>query len=710
MPNPDDQDDLLITTADGDKSSDPRAGKSAKALTKAQQARMDKLKLLRAARKSVRNAATRKIKDLDALLKDKDTETEDLEDHLTILLQREEELIDIDGKVESLIEDEDELMVERNDAINEREPITLYKAKTTRAIRKANGQNGSTYGGSTLILGTTQHNHGIKLQPIPITKFSGDHAKWPSFWARFKVTVEDNPRFSKVEKMIHLTSFLEGEALQAVQGFPEKDSSYQEIVDLLTQRYDKTHVVINEHMGKLIDIQPVRDSSDLKALRRLLDTCEISIRCLKTLGVNTANEKVSFICPALLRCIPKDIRTDYFVKRNLGNSNNWDADDLLQFFREQVECREMAELMGGKQGLTKKLEVIPYEKPKWKNRNEYRHTGGSAASLAVQTQQTEMYCIFCEGKGHKTSDCPNFTLEQKKLAIKTSGRCTNCLKTNHNAGNCFSKFKSCRKCRLKTHNFAVCDQNESHLKTPQNTVENIKLCSSTSVVQSVKGGANIVLLQTATAVVRNPSFPKNQGVARALLDGGSQISFVREDLARKLDLPIIGKETLDVYSFGEENPTERKTNRVKLILENRLDPKQTVEIEAVEVPFICHGVPSMDSVEIKTIMNQKGLQLADESGKSEGTNSELQILIGGDYYWRVVTGRNERFSKDVVAIETKLGWAIQGPTGVSRNLYAGRSAATMLVNLGQKQINETLNKFWDRVTWGKRTKHQRPSR
>ena len=56
----------------------------------------------------------------------------------------------------------------------------------------------------------------------------------------------------------------------------------------------------------------------------------------------------------------------------------------------------------------------------------------------------------------------------------------------------------------------------------------------------------------------------------------------------------------------------------------------------------------------------KGLQLTDTGHYSP--ESKIDILIGSDCYWKVVTGEVERDSCiEMVAINTTFGWCLSGP-------------------------------------------------
>ena len=55
----------------------------------------------------------------------------------------------------------------------------------------------------------------------------------------------------------------------------------------------------------------------------------------------------------------------------------------------------------------------------------------------------------------------------------------------------------------------------------------------------------------------------------------------------------------------------------------------------------------------------KGLKLADTADASD--KLEVDVLIGSDLYWNLVTGRVIRGKSGPIAIHTKVGWVLSGP-------------------------------------------------
>ncbi len=67
---------------------------------------------------------------------------------------------------------------------------------------------------------------------------------------------------------------------------------------------------------------------------------------------------------------------------------------------------------------------------------------------------------------------------------------------------------------------------------------------------------------------------------------------------------------------------------------------------------------------IQAELKRKSLQLTHYP--DNGTcDTELPMLIGADYYWRIVSGQVERKTDTLVAIESIFRWSVQGPVKMS---------------------------------------------
>ena len=71
-----------------------------------------------------------------------------------------------------------------------------------------------------------------------------------------------------------------------------------------------------------------------------------------------------------------------------------------------------------------------------------------------------------------------------------------------------------------------------------------------------------------------------------------------------------------------------------------------------------------------------------------GNKLDIDVLIGSDYYWMLVTGRVLRNQDGPTAIHSRLGWILSGPTDVSSlsgtfvNLILSHSTCGLFSGIG----------------------------
>ena len=101
----------------------------------------------------------------------------------------------------------------------------------------------------------------------------------------------------------------------------------------------------------------------------------------------------------------------------------------------------------------------------------------------------------------------------------------------------------------------------------------------------------------------------------------------------------------------------------------------------------------------------RGRHLADYS--TESAPADVDVLIGSDQYWQVVTGEVRKEDRCPMAIHTRLGWVLSGPiegftyntdpSGNSTHVLRCSSEPTQPENNG---LIEELKRFWDLESLG----------
>ena len=650
------------------------------------------LKRLKKKRGTVRTSSSKLINQIDELIedwKDDNEKINDLEEMWDLLIEKEKTISEMDKEIEDLTEEND-LEEELDNSLRYMDQIIRRKTRIKRILKAVKEDSGD---GSQKGAGLHGNAIGVKLPKLVIERFSGDISLWQTFWSQFEAAIHKNMSISKIDKFNYLKSYVSGLASNVIAGLALTDDNYDHAIKMLNDRFGRKDLVINAHMGKLLNLNPVRRSHDIAALRKLYDDCEIQVRSLTSMGV-TSDSYGSLLCPILMKLIPEDITLAYSREKD---DTELSVKDLMTFLQREVESRErtanITRMESVPKEVTQKRYAKPWEHKPWEHKERREPPLSSTAALHTVSQRDGMSCIFCDKHDHKSKDCTELTVEQRREKVKRQGRCFICLGARHIARTCRTQGVTCERCGRRHHK-AVC--NEKDESTPVTQACNRDSIIAVSPCNSAK---DTVLLQTATVWVETALQSK---ITRCLLDGGSQRSFIRQDISRALNLPVLGEETINVFTFGTETAKRMTCRRVRAKLRG-IRSGQDVEIEMLETPEVCTSTMTIAGDALRKDLEEKGMQLAD-TPVSGMEKQELGILIGGDYYWEIVTGKINRINGALVALESKFGWLIQGVITV---LSTRTEQPTGVLHVGvgeEKMLSDQLRSFWEIESLGIQSK------
>ncbi|GFX66972.1 DUF1758 domain-containing protein [Trichonephila clavipes] len=277
--------------------------------------------------------------------------------------------------------------------------------------------------------------------------------------------------------------------------------------------------------------------------------------------------------------------------------------------------------------------------------------------------------------------CENLCVQKKRAKLIKEGRCFICCNTGCYVKKC--KKEVCSYCKGR-HARAICfklekSKQNSHLDLEEKNVD-VKTTSSNSVFHN-RGG---VLLQCVKAEIIGRSLSDK---IFCLFDNGSEKSFIKKNVSRRLGLEILGSERLNSFSFGCKTPKKQTCTKIEVRLRNVLSGEETV-IEALEIEEISKATLSIPNPDAWAEMESKGFRLTFSCNESS-ENCEISLLIGSDFYWSL-THRIKRLDSSLVAVETSLGWSLQGKCDE-------RSDCTLvhLVHSEEESISTELRRFWE---------------
>ncbi|GFY52286.1 uncharacterized protein TNIN_489251 [Trichonephila inaurata madagascariensis] len=108
-----------------------------------------------------------------------------------------------------------------------------------------------------------------------------------------------------------------------------------------------------------------------------------------------------------------------------------------------------------------------------------------------------------------------------------------------------------------------------------------------------------------------------------MLDGGANKSSILREVVELLDLKVVDKEALVIYTFGSEATEKRTYDIVEVTLQN-VQTKKHIKIQAVIIDSITSARIQIPSKFIRNIALERRIELADNS-----TSERIHVLIGG---------------------------------------------------------------------------------
>ncbi|XP_040066343.1 uncharacterized protein LOC120839989 [Ixodes scapularis] len=520
----------------------------------------------------------------------------------------------------------------------------------------------------------------------------------------------------------YLRNHVTGPAAAAIAGLQATEACYDDAIEILTLRFGDKRRIEQNHLAKLRALPPVASAKDTKGLRKMYDHVQTNIRGLKGLGVRSATY-CTMMSDILLKALPSEVVVNYHRQqasstayRSTGETQNSptsltspavqdtghfvdgplstrsasrppffaDAEDeladILSFLRIEVESRERAGVVEERQETQKKKT----ERPRM-------------PATSVLHANITSPCFFCRSTKHATEVCTgDLTLEVKKKRLAEENRCFRCTIGEHRARECRRKV-TCASCSGR-HATSMCDPNWK-----PNVKKSDRGAPATSVQNAISDSADVpldseVLLQTFRAWAEEG----NQRLyVQAIIDGGSQRTFIREGLSRKLGLKVLGYVSLRLNTFGHSTSRPQRRRLVQVRLHSQYGQEECV-IEAVEVPFICKDVVQVPvDHEFVRRMMKNGRRIADMLLSPLATAEEgISLLVGSDQLWRV-NGDQVLHCKEnqkLVAISIIFGWTFQGPVSNHSSLKGSASSMVCVLRtecFTNEDVGDILRRFWE---------------
>ncbi|XP_059217691.1 uncharacterized protein LOC131994814 [Stomoxys calcitrans] len=541
-------------------------------------------------------------------------------------------------------------------------------------------------------------NPSFNLPPIELNIFHGDFKSWPTFRDLYTAICIQNSKLSPVEKLFHLSQKTKGEAHEIVSKSPLTNEGFRTAWTNLCARYDNKRVLINEQLKTLFGLSAIHSetAASLKKLQRDINSCISTLRNHQ-IDTDSWNPIFIFLCS---NCLPDSTLTLW--EQTLNDKTTipkWsDFDDFLTNRHRTLES--VSEIRGSKEHSSTNTG------PKSKTNGNNKSNSGKVRTFQAQVNPTT--CKLCPKEVHVIRKCPKFldmNYNQRLTEIKRHNLCLNCFSSAHIVKDCKSKH-SCYKCG-KRHNTLLhreADQQKGPTapsfntnQTPRNdllpppfvphpsTISNLQSTGSTgNVVQScfATNSKGVLLGTTLVRILHSGEIYR----ARALLDSGSEGSFISERLSNMLRLPT--KRVSATISGLNHSISAAVQKKCCFAIGSEIDDDFELIVSALVVPHLSNNLPS-NTIDVQSLSDLPPLQLADPRFYE---SAKIDLLLGADVFPSIILSRNRNnICGSLMAQETVFGWILTGPIS-SRTLSSFSTHVSFFCEIS---LDKEISRFWE---------------
>lgn len=525
----------------------------------------------------------------------------------------------------------------------------------------------------------------VKLPKIQIPLFTGCYESWPAYQDLFISLVHNNTSLSSVQKLHYLKTSIGGEAENLLKHIQVTENNYLQAWNTLKERYGNKRLIVNSLLKRLFAQKKIMNQS-ANSIKALLDTTSECINNLQNLNISTDSWDPIIIFLVVQKLDPESHKQweAYSYKENSDELPSWT--DLKKFLESQFRTLEL---------------VTPLSCTRERTIRE--------RSYHVTTPNKT--CNMCKNN-HALCHCKEFTklspLERKEFA-KNNNLCYNCLVPGHSVLKCRTPV-SCHVCHKRHHSLLHLQKKPdtsgqigtiqpSVSPSPCNVEEQEEIRVNTMVASNCNTRQKIALLATAMVIVRSER--DHTTVLRALIDPGSESSFISEKATQLLQLTRTTAKR-SIIGMGSMKTNVNQVVQFKVV--SRYKSDYSIQVEAYVVSQQLTAKIPTKSLAVHNWPHLEGLHLADPSYCTPGS---IDLLLGVKEYAKIL-------QSDLIkgppgspcALKTGLGWILFGEVHSGENCT---QESNFIFTHHAVDVDEMLKVIWevDMDTKRKFTKEER---
>ncbi|XP_015120520.1 uncharacterized protein LOC107043500 [Diachasma alloeum] len=505
------------------------------------------------------------------------------------------------------------------------------------------------------ISSSTDQSQANQLKRLDIKPFDGKPEEWKEFSDLFLSLVGNVTSIPPVQKLVRLKGCLRGPAPALLSTFQAKDENYEKAWQKLTRKYEDPRLVAQSLFNRILTLPKITQATEENLSTNGVAALETLDQLQDVTGLTTENIAEQLIAHLLRRSLDAETLKQWELK--LGDSKDFPS---LKEFVAFIEACGRGTNAGAKLLSMKEINTATKKSAPPKKRSTYTAATHHQETKEPERQLPRNCCTYFQDK-HFIASCQRFielTPAKKNEVVITKGLCFNCLRP-HTKAKCTSD-KKCHRCSRYHHTLihGGSSWTMSPLPARRRTAEPIPT-AGTSRQQ------------------------EDHGNTRALIDQGSEVSFISEQLVNQLHLQ---RRASTVELVGINSGHTRGIVSVTLQASHGT---HQLQLNAHILKKLTVIIPSFScsSARIGSLQN---LQLADPHYLRPGP---IDIILGADNYGRIIMDEVVKSVQSrVVGQRTVFGWILSRPIECTNcSIKVSLSAVRESSN---EQLLELLQKFW----------------
>jgi hypothetical protein len=153
---------------------------------------------------------------------------------------------------------------------------------------------------------------------------------------------------------------------------------------------------------------------------------------------------------------------------------------------------------------------------------------------------------------------------------------------------------------------------------------------------------------------------------------GSQRSYFRTELVKKLECQVLGKLALRNNLFGGHLTSVKSREKFRMTVQAiKSKFRKDLQLTRINEDIICNACPSIPHGPWITELVPKKIYLTDVGSDS----TAVDILIGSDLWGKLMTGMMVKLKGGLIDVESVFGWTLSGQL-----LKEESSASTLIIS------------------------------